>query len=56
MHKILDAFSNKKIVPTIYDLGAALQHFKGADYMREIGSLPDHTKNQTIPSLNLVKS
>ena len=27
----------------------------GADYMREIGSLPDRTQNQTIPSLALVK-
>ena len=27
----------------------------GADYMREIGSLPDHAKKQTPPSLGLVK-
>ena len=27
----------------------------GADYMREIGSLPDRTQNHTIPSLGSVK-
>ena len=28
---------------------------KRADYMREVGSLPGRTKNQTIPLLVLIK-
>ena len=32
------------------------KNYLGGDYMREIGSLPDRTKNQTVTSRDLAKT